>query len=580
MTSSVLIDRQDLDFLLRHVLDTDALFGRERFAEHSRETFDAAIATAQRMAEDLFLGHYEKSDREEPRFENGAVRVIPEARAALDAFGGAGFMASSHDFDEGGMQLPHVVSLACMVHFYAANVGTASYAMLTIAAANLIQAFGSAEQWQTFGRPMLEGRWFGTMALTEPQAGSSLADIATMATPAEDGSYRIRGNKVFTSGGDQDLSENIVHMVLARVSGAPSGVKGISLFIVPKVLPDGRRNDVALAGLIHKMGWRGTTSTMLNFGEGGDCVGFLVGEENRGLAYMFQMMNEARINVGLVATMLGYRGYLHAKAYAADRVQGRPIGTKDAAATPVAIDQHPDVRRMLLTQKASVEGALALCLYAARLLDDSETLADTAARKEATDMLGLLTPVVKSWPSIHCLKANDIAIQILGGYGYTREYPVEQLYRDNRLNPIHEGTTGIQAQDLLGRKIVTDGGQVMAVLCKSIRETAAPMTSPLARQLEKAVQTLESATAALRDCIGAGNTEKAYWHATSFLESFGSVVVGWLWLRQISALPGLDADAAVFASAKEATARHFFETELARAEWELGRIQQDCRSGR
>ena len=290
-----------------------------------------------------------------------------------------------------------------------------------------------------------------------------MADVTTRAERQPDGSYRLFGNKMWISGGEHDLSENIVHLVLARVAGAAEGVKGLSLFIVPKVLPDGTRNDVTLAGLNHKMGFRGTTNTMLNFGETSGAVGDLIGEEGRGLSYMFHMMNEARIGVGVGAMALGYTGYLKSVKYAKERIQGRLPGRSGA---PVAIAEHADVKRMLLAQKSYVEGALALSLYCSLLVDEEKT-ADTQERREAAHLLlDVLTPIAKSWPSQWCLAANDLAIQVHGGYGYTREYDVEQHYRDNRLNPIHEGTHGIQGQDLLGRKVIMNQGAGLRAQCR------------------------------------------------------------------------------------------------------------------
>ncbi len=366
-----------------------------------------------------------------------------------------------------------------MTWFQAANVGTSGYPFLTMANANLLLAHGSPEQIETWVGPMLEGRYFGTMCLSEPGAGSSLADVTTRAEPQPDGTYRLFGNKMWISAGEHELSENIVHLVLARVAGAPDGVKGLSLFIVPKVLPDGTRNDVTLAGLNHKMGFRGTTNTLLNFGEKGGAVGDLVGEEGRGLAAMFHMMNEARIGVGLGAMALGYTGYLKSLQYAKERLQGRAPG---AAGTPVPIAEHADVKRMLLAQKSYVEGALALLLYCSRLVDEEKT-AETADERDAAHLLlDVLTPIAKSWPSQWCLAANDLAIQVHGGYGYTRDYDVEQHYRDNRLNPIHEGTHGIQGQDLLGRKVVMQGGAGLLALVGAIDETIARAGRPRVRR--------------------------------------------------------------------------------------------------
>ncbi|MEC9083612.1 MAG: acyl-CoA dehydrogenase family protein, partial [Pseudomonadota bacterium] len=438
--TDTLIDRRDLAFQLYEVMDTESLIQRERFSEHSKETFDAVIETADKMAKEKFANHNSAADKDEPKFVNGQVEMLPDVRQAFDAYAEAGFLAGRYDYDLGGMQLPESVMAACNGFFTAANPGTAGYPFLTTAAANLIRVFGNDEQKTKFLSNMLSGRYSGTMALTEPHAGSSLADIRTSATPTDDGHYLIKGAKIYISGGEQSITENIVHMVLAKIKGAPAGVKGISLFIVPKFHVDengnpGDHNGVSLAGLIHKLGYRGTTSTALSFGDDAHCHGYLVGEPHQGLKYMFQMMNEARIGVGFGAAVIGYRGYMHSLEYAKDRLQGRKASEKNPESPQVPIIDHADVRRMLLAQKAYSEGGLALCLYGARLMDDQHTHPDEQKRMEAGKLLDLLTPVIKAWPSEYGPKANDLAIQVYGGAGYTREYPVEQCWRDNRLNP-------------------------------------------------------------------------------------------------------------------------------------------------
>src|SRR5215211_7297663 len=484
-SSSLILSRRDLDFLLHEWLDVESLTKRPRFAEHSRETFDAVLDLAERIATDHFAPHNRKADENEPRMVDGKVEMVPEVATALKVFTDAGLMAGSFDEEFGGMQLPHTVGQAVFAWFKAANVGTSAYPFLTMGNARLLLAHGSPEQIDTYVRPELEGRWFGTMALSEPQAGSSLADITTRAEPQDDGTYRLTGNKMCISGGDHELTENIVHLVLARIPGGPPGVKGISLFVVPKILVRddgslGERNDVVLAGLNHKMGYRGTTNTLLNFGEGAHtpggragAVGYLVGEPHRGLTYMFTMMNEARLGVGMGAVSLGYTGYLKSVEYARERPQGRPVTAKDPTAPQVPIIEHADVKRMLLAQKAYVEGGMALLLYCAKLVDLQHSAESDDERAHAALLLDMLTPVGKSWPSQWCLEANSLAIQVHGGYGYTREYDVEQHYRDNRLNPIHEGTHGIHGLDLLGRKVVMQGGQGLALLHRTISATAA-----------------------------------------------------------------------------------------------------------
>ncbi|NYJ04984.1 acyl-CoA dehydrogenase [Petropleomorpha daqingensis] len=572
MRSSTVLSRRDLDFLLHEWLQVETLIKRPRYAEHSRETFDAVLDLAEEIATEHFAPHNRTADENEPRMVDGKVVLIPEVAAALKVFTEAGLMAGEFDEAYGGMQLPHTVGQAVFAWFKAANVGTSSYPFLTMANARLLLTHGSEEQKRTYVGPMVEGRWFGTMALSEPQAGSSLADITTRAEPQDDGTYRLTGNKMWISAGDHELTENIVHLVLAKIPGGPAGVKGISLFVVPKFLVDddgslGERNDVVLAGLNHKMGYRGTTNTLLNFGEGvhtpggrAGAVGYLVGEPHRGLTYMFHMMNEARIGVGMGATVLGYTGFLHALEYAKTRTQGRPAAAKDPAAAPVRIIEHPDVRRMLLAAKSYAEGGLALGLYCARLVDEEQTAEDAADRARAHLLLDTLTPIAKAWPSQWGPVADDLAIQVHGGYGYTRDYPVEQFYRDNRLNPIHEGTNGIQALDLLGRKVVAQGGEGLRLLVEAIRATTARAAgtgwSDFAADLDAAVERLAAVTATL---WGTGDAELALANASAYLEAAGHLVVAWLWLEQALATGTATSD---FHEGKRVAARYFHRWEL------------------
>lgn len=569
------MDRREIAFLLDGLLDLGPLLSRDRFRHLDRSDLDQVLDVADGLAVDLFAPHYHAADQHEPERVDGKVVMLPAVKAAVDAFAEAGFLAAHHDEELGGQQLPWCIVQAAFSFFQTANIATAAYPFLTIGAGNLIRAFGSAKQQARFLGPMLTGRFFGTMALSEPQAGSSLADIRTLATPNPDGSYRITGTKQWISAGEHELSENIIHMVLARIQGAPAGVKGISLFIVPRyrVGDNGALvgdNDVRLVSLLHKMGYRGTTSTILSFGEEGRCQGFLVGQPHQGLSYMFQMMNEARIGVGLGAAALGYAGYRYSADYARTRPQGRPLEARDPTTPMVPIIEHADVRRMLLQQKAASEGALALCLYCARLVDEERTAPDEAARKQASLLLELLTPIAKSWPSEHCLEANKWAIQILGGYGYTRDYPVEQYYRDNRLNPIHEGTYGIQANDLLGRKVFMGEGAALSVLAEAVNQTivqaaSVPALAPQAQLLTQALERVGQVTTLLGRVRAEGHIALCLANATTYLEMFGHTVLAWIWLRQAlvaeTSLAAGSGDAA-YLNGKLTTCRWFFAHEL------------------
>ncbi len=571
---SLLLSRRDLDFLLYEWLKVDELTGRKRFADHSRETFDGVLDLSEQLAERYFAPHNKKSDANEPTFDGQTVTMVPEVKEAWDAFVSADLIGMSMDESVGGAQLPAVVAQAAFAWIAAANVSTSGYLMLTIANANLLTRFGTPEQIETYVKPMLAGRFSGTMALSETQAGSSLADVATRAEPREDGTYRLFGSKMWISGAEHEITDNIVNLVLAKLPGGPPGTKGISLFIVPKYLVNadgsiGERNDVAIAGLNHKMGQRGVTNTVLNFGDtqfnpGGEngAVGYLVGEPHRGIVYMFQMMNEARLAVGMGAVALGYTGYLKSVQYARERPQGRPLDVKDPTTPQVPIIEHPDVRRMLLAQKAYVEGGMALGLYCARLADVQHSAESDAEADTAGLLIDILTPVAKSWPSQWCLEANNLAIQVHGGYGYTREYDVEQHYRDNRLNPIHEGTNGIQSLDLLGRKVTQRSGASLAALGQVIAETVGTASAlggegaELAAALDASWQRLVGVTTGM---FGSGDVPAVMANSHVYLEAFGHIVVAWLWLEQFVAAAGKDGD---FYDGKRQAARYFFRFEL------------------
>jgi alkylation response protein AidB-like acyl-CoA dehydrogenase len=573
---SMLISRRDLDFLLFDWLRIDELTKQERFAEHSRDTFEAVLDLCEQLATRYFANHNKKSDAQEPTFDGHRVTVIPEVKEALDAVAQADLIAMTMGQQHGGAQLPVTVAQAAFAWFAAANISTSGYLMLSMANANLLATFGTAEQIDTFVTPMLAGRFSGTMALSETQAGSSLADITTRAEPQPDGSYRLFGSKMWISGAEHDMTDNIINLVLAKIPGGPPGTKGISLFIVPKYLVNddgspGARNDVALAGLNHKMGQRGITNTVLNFGDGTftpdgkpGAVGYLVGEPHRGITYMFTMMNEARLGVGIGAVALGYTGYLKSLQYARQRPQGRTVTSKDPDTPQIPIIEHADVKRMLLAQKAYAEGGMALLLYCAKLVDVSHSVEPEAQpdRDTATMLLDILTPVAKSWPSQWCLEANSLAIQVLGGYGYSREYDVEQHYRDNRLNPIHEGTHGIQSLDLLGRKVPYRNGANLAALGKAVAHTTATAAerggelAGMAARLEASWQRLVAVTAGM---FGSGDVEAALANSVVYLEAFGHIVVAWMWLEQVLAAHGQHGD---FYDGKRQAARYFFHYEL------------------
>jgi alkylation response protein AidB-like acyl-CoA dehydrogenase len=579
--------RPTVDFLLHDWLDVQSLQQRERFADHSRETFDAVLDTCERIAREKYAPFNRLVDTQEPQFDGERV-ILPQAtHDAWAAYAESGMLSAAQDYDIGGMQLPYTVEAAANAFFAMASVSIGA-GMLTTGNANLLMVHGTEAQKRVFALNEFSGRFSGTMCLSEPQAGSSLSDVATRAVP--DGEnfeadplgprFRLKGNKMWISAGEHELTENIIHLVLAKIPGPdgklPLGVKGISLFIVPKKLVDtdgqltGERNDVALAGLNHKCGWRGTTNTLLNFGEGkypvrggAGAVGYLVGRPGEGLRCMFHMMNEARIGVGMAATMLGMAGYLASLDYAKNRPQGRPVGPegKDPSRPQSRIIEHADVKRMLLAQKSYAEGALALELYCARLVDEQHTGTPEAA-DEARLLLEVLTPIAKSWPSEWCLEANSLAIQVHGGYGYTRDFPVEQYWRDNRLNMIHEGTHGIQGMDLLGRKVLMENGRGLQLLAGRINATIqraiqVPELAAHANALGKALQDVGAATKA---AWATGNPAEALANAVPYLQAFGHTVLAWIWLDV--ALTAHAAPASPARTGRLGAMRYFFHYEL------------------
>ncbi len=575
--------RATLDFLLHDWLKVEGLCARPRFADHNAETFGAVLDTAEKIAKEKFAPFNRLVDLQEPHFDGEKV-ILPQAtHDAFAAYAGSGMLAAAQDYELGGMQLPYTVEASANAIFSMASVSI-SWAMLTVGNANLLMAHGTDKQKDVFAKNEFSGRWMGTMCLSEPQAGSSLSDVATKAvledeTDALGPRYRLTGNKMWISGGEHEVTENIVHLVLAKIPDADGklipGTRGISLFVVPKKIVDtggnltGERNDVSLAGLNHKCGWRGTTNALLNFGEGkfkpdgkAGAIGYLVGKPGAGLSCMFHMMNEARIGVGLAATMLGMAGYEASLDYAKQRTQGRPIttGGKAVEQRPIPIIEHADIKRMLLAQKAYCEGALALELYCARLVDETHT-GETESVAEAKLLLEVLTPIAKSWPSEWCLEANSLAIQIHGGYGYTRDFPVEQFWRDNRLNMIHEGTHGIQALDLLGRKVVMDGGKGLTLLATKMNDTImrAMHVAALAEYAQALARALQCVGAATKAAWSTGNPNEALANATPYLQAFGHTVLAWMWLDLVQSLPH---DQSAFKDGKLAAMRYFFHYEL------------------
>ncbi|HEY4240651.1 MAG TPA: acyl-CoA dehydrogenase [Kofleriaceae bacterium] len=557
-----LIDDRDVA-LISELLGLDRLAELPYFAEHDAATFAQVIDAARSLAREVLYPAYRALDLAPPVLVDGQVRVHPRMHELYRRIVDLGLASAPRPTAVGGAQLPLAITALANAYLMAANGAAVAYVGLTAGAAHLLEAFGSDELRATYMAPMYRGEWTGTMALTEPQAGSSLSDVATVAEPQPDGSYRLRGAKIFISGGGHDLAPNIVHMTLARIAGAPAGMHGVSLFCVPARRVEGGAlvdNDVAVTQVIHKIGWRGLPSVALAYGERGDCHGWLVGEPHRGIRYMFQMMNEARIMVGLNGVATASVAYHESLAYARERTQGRPVTARDPAAPPVPIIEHADVRRMLLRQKAIVVGGLALLVRVAQYAD----LAEHAGDRRAGLLLDLLTPVAKSFPAEYGYAANVLAVQIHGGYGYTSEYLPESWLRDQKLNSIHEGTTGIQAADLLGRRALAPGALVALgaeIAASCARARAAGLPPAWIDAVERAVATVGALTAEL-----ATRGPAMLLHATDYLDLFSIVVLAWQWL-DLAATPSADA-------ATRAAAQYWIATDLPR----IDHLASLCRS--
>ena len=586
--SNPLVDDRDVELLLDDVFDLPGLTRLPYFADHDRQTFLAVIDSARRLARAELYPAYRPMDEQPARLEGGRVVVHPRLRELWPKMIELGLTAAPRPHDVGGQQVPLSVTTLATAYLMAANLSAYGYVGLTQGAAHLLEAFGDEHLRATYMRRMYAGEWSGTMALTEPQAGSSLSDVAATATPtdAADGHYLLVGAKIFISGGDHDLTDNIVHMTLARLRGAPAGIKGVSLFCVPRRRPEAGRlvdNDVAVTGLIHKIGWRGLPSLALAYGERGDCHGWLVGEPHKGISYMFQMMNEARIMVGLNGVATASVAYHESLAYARTRPQGRPIAAKDPTTPQVAITRHADVRRMLLRQKAIVEGGLCLLVRASRYADLAAHGDDATARERARLLLDLLTPVAKSFPAERGFEANALALQLHGGYGYSSEYLPEAWLRDQKLNSIHEGTTGIQAMDLLGRRAVAGGGAALAALADEVRRTtararAAGLDAAGCDAVERAVGAVAALTAELGGRGMRGDVDGMMAHATDYLDLFSTVIIAWQWLELAAAAAERAARDATWrdvAAAKRAACRYWLATELPR----IDHLAALCRSG-
>ncbi len=576
-----LISLRDFEFVLYDILDIEQVCKSEKYGMHSRDVFDAILQSAKKVAEAKFEPHAQTIDQDPPALIDGKIQMLPAVKEAVDAFVENGFSAGPFSEEWGGLGLPVSVCNAYYMLFYAANISTSSYVGLTSASAHLRAAHGSDALKAKYLPQLVAGEYFGTMCLSEPHAGSSLAKLRTTATPAGEGVFHIKGSKMWITGGDHELTNNIIHFVLARLPDAPPGTKGISLFVVPKYLDGdgtdtGMRNDVQLVGLNHKMGYRGSVNGILEFGESEPCIGYMVGQPHQGLKYMFLMMNEARVGTGMGAAAIAYAGLRHSVDYARERPQGFKPGERDQSQPEVMIIEHADVRRMLLQQKSYVDASRHLIGYCSLLMDRlAIAQSDNSAQAQALDLeLALLTPIAKAWITEYCIDANRLAIQVLGGCGYTHDYPVERLYRDNRLNTIVEGTTGIQALDLLGRKVTMGNGAALKLLAGKIHDTigrasSVPGLQGYAGELGAAAQQLAQTTESLVGIAMQGETEAYLANATPYLHLVGHVVIAWLWLEQGMVVEAQLREAPTdgFLLGKQKALAYFYG-------WELPKIEQ------
>jgi alkylation response protein AidB-like acyl-CoA dehydrogenase len=582
------VSMRNLKFLLYEVFDTVALTRSPYYNQHNQKSFDLVLDAAMKLSQKMLYPILGEMDRKEPVLEDGQVKVHPAVRKIMREFGDGGWIGATYPEAWDGEQMPFILHCAAHLITASSNYSAGVYPELTSGAARLIHSFASEELKAVYLPGMMSGKWQGTMALTEAQAGSSLSDIATTAYPTDKGHYLLKGQKVFISAGDHDGVDNVVHMLLARIDGAPPGVKGISLFLVPKNRPAENgtfvSNDVTVTQVFHKMGYRGAPITELSFGDKDDCRCFLVGEANRGLAYMFQMMNGARIGVGLGAAAIASAAYYAALEYCQGRTQGRKLGAKDPTTPQVPIIEHADVRRMLLFQRAVVEGSESLLMQCA-LYEDFLNTAPKEEHEKYELLLDLMTPMAKTYPSEMGILAASQAIQCLGGYGYCEDFPVEQYFRDSRIHPIHEGTTGIQGMDLLGRKVIMKDGRAFMLFMEEARRTIEKARSvqgleSMTEKLEEALKTLERVTGHLVALAGRKGVEVFLADATIYLEMFGIIAVGWQWLIQATAArvalngnpKAVDLN---FYEGKLVTARYFFAYELSKITWLAQRLTED-----
>ncbi|HUN54874.1 MAG TPA: acyl-CoA dehydrogenase [Smithella sp.] len=533
-------DMRDTRFVLYEQLKIEEMCKADRFGDHSRETFEMIMQAAEKLAVNEFAPVNSEGDKIGCQWQGGKVSVPEHYREPFKKFCEGGWMNMQEDYSVGGQNVPFCLHYACNTLFFAANHSLSAYMGLTHSAAKVIEIFGTEKQKKKYMMPLYEGRYAGVMDLTETQAGSDVGAVRTKAVRNADGTYSITGGKIFITGGEQNLTENIIHILLARIEGDPEGTKGLSCFVLPKIVVNadgsqGPSNDIYCSGIEHKMGMKGSATAVLNFGDNGNCIAELLGPERKGIQVMFHMMNEQRILVGMQGMAQAGTAYLHALDFAAERKQGTAFGATSGEQS--AIISHPDVRRNLLWMKAYTEGMRALILYTMYCMDRVTVTHDADEKKKWNDLVEILTPICKAYCSDKGFDTCIKAIQVHGGYGYCHEYKVEQCARDSKITSIYEGTNAIQALDLFGRKISMNKGRAYDVLLATMKATLSDAQksadlSPCAYAVAKVIDALEKLTTDLLAAKASDDSFMAYSWASPYLDIFGDVVLGWMLIWQ------------------------------------------------
>ena len=561
---------KDMLFVMKELAGLEAVAALPGYADAGPDTAAAVLEECARFNEEVVAPLNWEGDRNPSSFHDGEVRTTPGFKQAFKQFADGGWQGLQHPEAFGGQGLPKLIHAACGEMVQSANMSFALCPLLTDGAIEALLTAGSPQQQQTYIPPMIEGRWTGTMNLTEPQAGSDLSLVRTRAEPQPDGTYRLFGTKIYITYGEHDMADNIVHLVLARVAGAPEGVKGISLFICPKILEDGTRNDVRCVSIEHKLGIKASPTAVLQYGDAGGAVGYLIGQENRGLEYMFVMMNAARFGVGVQGIAVAERAYQKAVQYARDRVQSRPVDGSVHAAAPII--HHPDVRRMLMTMRAHTEGCRAMALVAAGAFDAAHAHPDEAVRRENQAFYEFLVPLVKGLSTEMSLEVASLGVQVHGGMGFIEETGAAQYLRDAKILTIYEGTTAIQANDLVGRKTARDGGALARGLAQRVAATEAALLGRPGPHGHAIARRLASARAAFLDVVNfvvertRSDPNAVFAGSVPYLMMAGTLVAGWQMARAFMAAEDLHAagEDPGFMQAKITTCRFYADHLLPR----------------